>query len=503
MLIFLSSIPWWAYLLLVIFLVAAWDLLQKKHTIRNNFPLVGHFRYMLESIGPELRQYIVANNREELPFNRSQRSWIYASAKKENNYGGFGTDQNIHEAGYIFIKPSLFPFNVTENHPHNENPHFCPSAKIVGTHRAKPYHPQSVINISAMSYGSLSSAAIEALNIGAKKINCYHNTGEGGLSPYHKNGADVVFHIGTAYFGVRGEDGNFSMDKMVKLTVENPCVKMIEVKLSQGAKPGKGGVLPGGKITEEIAEIRGVPMGKDVISPPAHSAFSNIPEMVDFLENIAEKTGLPVGIKAAVGQLQMWEELAKIMKETGRGPDFITIDGGEGGTGAAPRAFADHVSLPWVYGFSSVYKLFQSYSLTEKTTFIGSGRLGLPDSAVMAMAMGADIINIAREAMLSIGCIQAQICHTNRCPVGIATNNKWYVSGLDPALKSERFYNYVKAFSKEINEITHACGYEHPSQIKMQDIDVSMGDNNKTVCLKDVYGYEKNKVTFSGFAPAS
>lgn len=496
---FIQSIPWWVYPIVLLVAIAIWDLIQKKHAIRNNFPLVGHFRYMLESIGPELRQYIVANNREELPFNRSQRSWIYASAKKENNYEGFGTDQDIHEPGYIFIKPALFPFKVTESHPHHENPHYCPSAKTVGLQRQRPYRPQSVINISAMSYGSLSSAAIEALNKGAKKINCYHNTGEGGLSPYHKNGADVVFHIGTGYFGVRGDDGNFSMDKMVELTTENPFIRMIEVKLSQGAKPGKGGVLPGKKITQEISDIRGVPMGEDVISPAAHSAFSNVVEMVDFIEEIAEKTGLPVGIKAAIGQLETWEELAALMQKTGKGPDFISVDGGEGGTGAAPRAFADHVALPWVYGFSSIYKLFLRYELTEKTTFIGSGRLGLPDSAVMALAMGADLINIAREAMLSIGCIQAQICHTNRCPVGIATNNKWYVSGLDPALKSERFYNYIKAFSKEINEITHACGYEHPSQIRMEDIDVSMGDNNRTISLKEIYGYEKNHAAFAGF----
>lgn len=491
MLSFLSSLPWWAYPLGIIGLIALYDLIQKRHTILHNFPFVGHFRYLLESVGPELRQYIVANNREELPFNRQQRSWVYASAKGENNYQGFGTDQDIHEPGYIFIKPAMIPYSA----PENISLYQCPSAKIVGSHRAKPYHPQSVVNISAMSYGSLSSAAIEALNIGAKKFGCYHNTGEGGLSPYHKKGADVVFHIGTGYFGVRDDKGNFSMEKLVQLVEENPFVKMIELKLSQGAKPGKGGVLPMKKITQEISDIRGVPMDRDVISPAAHSAFSTIAEMVELIEEMAKKTGLPVGIKSAVGQLSMWEELAKIMQSTGKGPDFITVDGGEGGTGAAPRAFADHVSLPWVYGFSAVYQLFQRYNLTNRITFIGSGRLGLPDSAIMAFAMGADIINIAREAMLSIGCIQAQICHTNRCPVGIATNNKWLVSGLHPTMKSERFYNYMKSFTKEINEITHACGYQHPSQLTMDDIDISMGDNNQTASLKKAYGYEKTQVT--------
>lgn len=499
MLSFLSAIPWWAYVLFVVVIIGLWDLLQKQHTIRSNFPIVGNFRYMLESIGPELRQYIVANNREELPFNRSQRSWVYASSKNENNYEGFGSDQNFHEAGYVFIKPSLFPFKVEKDHPNHDKPYLCPSAKTVGLGRKRPFRPKSVINISAMSYGSLSSAAIEALNKGAKKFGCYHNTGEGGLSPYHKNGADVVFQIGTGYFGVRDDEGNFSMERLVKLTQENSFVRMIEIKLSQGAKPGKGGVLPGKKITEEISEIRGVPMNKDVVSPPSHSAFSNVPEMVNFIEEVAQKTGLPVGIKAAVGQLELWDELVQLMKKSGKGPDFINIDGGEGGTGAAPRAFADHVALPWVYGFSGVYKIFQKNELTDRVTFIGSGKLGLPDSAITAFAMGVDLINVAREAMLSIGCIQAQICHTNRCPVGIATNNNWLVSGLDPTIKSERFYHYVKAFSKEVVEISHACGYEHPSQFSMTDIDVSMGDNNRTISLKEAYGYEKTQVMYKGY----
>jgi glutamate synthase domain-containing protein 2 len=284
------------------------------------------------------------------------------------------------------------------------------------------------------------------------------------------------------------------MDSMKKLVADNPCVKMIEVKLSQGAKPGKGGVLPGSKITKELAEIRKVKIGEDVLSPAYHSAFSTIPEMVDFIESIAQETGLPVGIKAAVGKTIMWEELAQIMEKTGKGPDFITIDGGEGGTGAAPPSFADHVSLPWVYGFSSVYKIFQKHNLTAKTTFIGSGRLGMPDSAIMAIAMGADLINVAREAMMSIGCIQAQICHTNRCPVGVATNNKWLTAGLDPTLKSVRFYNYIKNFSKEVMEITHACGYEHPSEFTMDCIDISMGDNNHTTPLSKAYGYQKDMV---------
>lgn len=483
--------PWWAYFILIIVLVLLRDMFQKRHTIVHNFPVVGHLRYLLESIGPELRQYIVANNREELPFNRRQRTWMYASSKKENHYQGFGTDQDIHESGYIFIKPAMMPLPFDHKADLGKP---CPSAKIIGPHRAKPYQPSSLINISAMSYGSLSANAITALNEGAKMFGCYHNTGEGGISPYHKKGADVCFHFGTGYFGVRDKEGNFSIEKMVETVQQNPCIKMIEVKLSQGAKPGKGGVLPGSKITKELAEIRGVHVGEDVISPSYHSAFSTVPEMVDFIETIAKETGLPVGIKAAIGKMEMWEELAELMRNTGYGPDFITVDGGEGGTGAAPPSFADHVALPWVYGFSQVYKVFQRYGLTNKVTFIGSGKLGLPDSAIMAFAMGVDLIHVAREAMISIGCIQAQSCHTNRCPTGIATNNKWLESGLDPSLKSVRFANYMKNLTKEIMEITHACGYEHPCQFNMDDIDISMGDNNHTASLRLAYGYHKDEV---------
>lgn len=504
---FLASVPVWLYIILAIALIIALrDVLQRKHTIQHNFPLVGHFRYMIETIGPELRQYIVANNREELPFNRRQRSWIYASSKKENNYQGFGTDQNIQEAGYVFIKPAMLPYRVDSRHSHHvkngNDPHHytIPSAKVIGGYhgRKRPYRPRSVVNVSAMSYGSLSARAIESLNKGSFKFGNYHNTGEGGLSPYHKYGADVVFNMGTSYFGVRDDDGNFVMEKLVKLMQNNPTVRMIELKLSQGAKPGKGGVLPASKITAEIAEIRGVPIGKDVVSPPYHSAFSDVRGMVDFIEQMAAATGLPVGIKSAVGKTEMWEELADLMVETGKGPDFITIDGGEGGTGAAPPSFADHVSLPLVFAFSTVYKIFQKHNLNDKITFIASGKLGLPAQAVMAFAMGADVINVAREAMLSIGCIQAQSCHTNRCPTGIATNNKWLESGIDPALKSERFNNYMKTLAKEIIEITHAAGYEHPCQFGMADIDISMGDNNRTITLADNYGYLKTVVPFSG-----
>ncbi len=498
---FFAELPWWGYVIIFFILLFLKDIFNREHTIKHNFPIVGHLRYLLESIGPELRQYIVANNREELPFNRRQRSWIYASAKSQNNYQGFGTDQDQHMPGFVFINPAMIPYSVPEGHPNRDDPAFCPCAKVMGAgRRRRPYRPASVINISAMSYGSLSARAVTSMNQGALKANCYHNTGEGGLSPYHSHGADVVFHFGTGYFGVRDDQGNFSMPKLKQLVEENPFIRAIEVKLSQGAKPGKGGVLPGKKITQEIADIRGVPVGKDVLSPASHSAFSNIPEMVDFIEDIADNTGLPVGIKSAVGKMDMWQELAEIIKSTGRGPDFITIDGGEGGTGAAPPSFADHVSLPFTYAFTTVYRLMLEHDLTDNMVFCASGKLGLPANALMAFAMGADVINVAREAMIAIGCIQAQICHTNRCPSGVATQNRWLQSGIHIPDKTDRFYTYAKTLRKEMLEITHSSGYQHPCQFTMDDVDLSMGDNNYTKTLKEAYDYHKKKVPFENMA---
>ncbi len=496
---FISNFAWWVWILLAFLVIVIKDVFQKKRTIQHNYPLVGHLRYILESIGPEIRQYFVANNREELPFNRRHRAWVYASSKKENNFQGFGTDQDMTTPGYIFLKPALLPYKLPENHINKKEPSTVPCAKVIGlaNNRKKPFRPYSVVNLSGMSFGSLSSTATQSMNLGAKKFGAYHNTGEGSLSPYHCNGADVIINIGTAYFGVRDKEGNFSIDKLVEMTEGYTFIKAIELKLSQGAKPGKGGVLPAAKITKEIAEIRGIPMGVDVISPASHSAFSNIDEMLDLIELMADKTGLPVGLKSAVGKLEMWEELAEKMAQSGKGPDFITIDGGEGGTGAAPPAFADHVSLPFTFAFSKVYQIFQKYSLTDNIVFIASGKLGFPANAMMAFAMGADLINVAREAMLSIGCIQAQVCHTNRCPTGVATNNKWLQAGIDPALKSERMYNYFKTLNKEILELTHACGYEHPCQLTMDDIDIAIGEN-KTISLETSYGYEKHKVEFNG-----
>ncbi len=495
------EVKWWYILIALLLIVLFHDLfLTKKHTILRNFPVVGHLRYLLEKAGPELRQYIVANNREELPFNRSQRSWIYASSKKENNYEGFGSDQDQTANNYLFIKNNMFPYHAAEGHPNAIEKDFLPCAKVMGPGRRRPFRPRSIINISAMSYGSLSAPAVESLNKGAMYAGCYQNTGEGGLSPYHQMGADVVFHFGTGYFGVRNEDGTFSLEKLKQLVDANPFVRAIEVKLSQGAKPGKGGVLPASKIDDEIAAIRHVPKGKDVISPASHSAFSTVEELVYFCESIAETTGLPVGIKAAIGKTEMWHELATIMSKTGKGPDFITIDGGEGGTGAAPPSFAHHVALPFIYGFTEVYKIFQEHSLERKTVFIGSGKLGFPEKAALAFSLGADLINVAREAMMSIGCIQAQSCHNNTCPAGVATQNKWLQRGLVVSDKSVRAGNYFTSFRKEFIEITHSSGHEHPCQFQMSDLKMNTSDRYQSKNLDEIFNYKKSEVNFTGMS---
>jgi glutamate synthase (ferredoxin) len=346
-----------------------------------------------------------------------------------------------------------------------------------------------------MSFGSLGKNAISALNKGALMAGCYHNTGEGAISEHHKFGADLMWQIGTGYFGCRDDNGNFDLDELVEKCRTNP-VRLIEIKLSQGAKPGKGGILPGRKVTKEISQVRGIPEKEDCLSPNTHSVFEDIDGLIDFVEKIAEKTGLPVGIKAAIGQISFWEELAKRMKERNEGPDFITVDGGEGGTGAAPLTFADHVSLPFKIGFTRVYEVFQAIGLSKYIVWIGSGKLGFPDRTIIAMTMGCDIIHIAREAMLSVGCIQAQKCHTGHCPVGVATQNRWLQAGLNIELKAERFKKYVQSFRKELLDISHAAGYEHPCQFKAKDVEFSTGVN-KFSALDDVLNYTKDSSPFT------
>jgi glutamate synthase domain-containing protein 2 len=470
--------------------VAAYDLRQKKHALLRNFPVVGHGRYLLESVGPELRQYIVTGNDEERPFSRDQRRWVYASSKLENNYFGFGTDNDLeHTDGYPIIKHRTFSRFPPSSKPHAGEERALPSAKVLGgpRGRAGQFRPASIVNVSAMSFGSLSAQAIEAVNRGAALAGCLHNTGEGGLSPHHRNGGELVFQIGTAYFGCRDEDGRFDLQRLKDLVASAP-VRAIEIKLSQGAKPGLGGMLPGAKVTPQIAEIRGIKPGVDCISPSRHTTFSDVDSLLDWVELLATETGLPVGIKSAVGDLEFWERLVEEMAPRLRGVDFVTIDGGEGGTGAAPLVFSDSVSLPFRVGFSRVYRLFAEAGLPEDVTFVGAGKLGLPDNAVVAMALGADMVNVAREAMLAVGCIQAQKCHTDHCPTGVATQDPWLSHGLDPTLKSVRLANYVKTLRRDLLKLAESCGVPHPGLIDADDIDMLFGDHSARP-LREVYGY--------------
>jgi len=462
-------------ILLILLLIAIRDYFQKRHSILRTYPLIGHGRYILEELGPKLRQYIVAGNDEERPFTRDQRSWIYRSADKENNYFGFGTDNDLEQTpGYVIIKHSAFPVLDTQPEDPDYDSHYrIPSAKILGGARGRQhaFRPASIINISAMSFGSLSAAAVEAINRGCKIAGCMQNTGEGGISPHHDHGADLIWQLGTGYYGARLSNGRFDENRFAE-NCEKFNVKAVEIKLSQGAKPGRGGVLPAQKVNAEIAAIRGIEKGKSCLSPNSHYEFSNADQMLDFVERLAEKTGLPTGIKSAVGEMDFWRDLVALMENGERGVDFVAIDGGEGGTGAAPLAFSDHVSLPFKMGFARVFREFAACGLHEKVTFIGSGKLGFPEESLLAMAMGCDMINVGREAMMAVGCIQAQICHTGKCPTGVATQNKWLMRGLDPTDKAARLANYIVALRKEILQLCHACGTNHPAMITTDSFEI-------------------------------
>ncbi|KGN36086.1 FMN-binding glutamate synthase family protein [Knoellia subterranea] len=474
--------------------VAVKDLTQKKHSLRRNFPVVANFRYMLEKIGPELRQYIITSNDAERPFSRDQRAWVYASSKLENNYVGFGTDNDVeHLENYPIIKHRTFSAGAPSTavaHGHHDEKVDLPAAKVLGRPRGRrhAFRPASVVNVSAMSFGSLSGPAIEAMNRGVALAGALHNTGEGGLSDHHRKGGDLILQIGTAYFGCRDDKGRFDLARLKDL-VQGAPVRAIEVKLSQGAKPGLGGLLPAAKITEEISRIRGIPMGEDCVSPSRHAEFDSVDSMLDWVERIADETGLPVGIKSAVGEMDFWTELADQMSSRTRGVDFITVDGGEGGTGAAPLVFTDTVALPFRVGFARVYSTFARAGLTDDVAFIGSGKLGLPDNALVAFALGADMVNVARESMLSLGCIQAQKCHTDRCPTGVATQDPWLAHGLDPDLKSVRLANYLQTLRRDLLKVSEACGVPHPGLIDAESVEILDGNRTGTP-LRKVYGYE-------------
>lgn len=433
------------------------DMLQTHHAVRRNFPVIGHGRYLLEMVRPEINQYFVESNSDGRPFSRNDRSVVYQRAKGALDTLPFGTQRDVYAAGYEWINHSLAP----------KTPDHATERVVVGGARCTQPYSASIFNVSGMSYGSLSKNAVLALNTGAKLGGFAHNTGEGGLSPYHlEPGGDIVWQIGTGYFSCRDRAGNFSMDEFAK-RASLPNVKMIEVKLSQGAKPGHGGILPARKLTQEIIDIRGVEPGKDVISPPAHTAFHSPRGLLEFVEQLRVASGgKPVGFKLCVGKRHEFLGIVKAMLETRLLPDFITVDGGEGGTGAAPLEFSDSVGTPLNEGLSFVHNALMGANLRGEIRVIASARVNTGFQIATKVALGADMCNAARAMMFAIGCIQALRCNSNKCPTGVATQDPELVAGLHVGDKSERVARYHKETVKSFFEVLGAAGLTRPSELK-------------------------------------
>lgn len=442
--------------LLVLFLQ---DIFQKEHAVRRNFPVIGRLRYFLERQGEFLRQYFFAGDRDEMPFNRSTRAWIYRAAKGVGATIGFGSTNDLREPGSILFVNSPFPVLEEERAP-------TPPLPIGDGYCAQPFLARSVFNCSAMSYGAISIPAVRALSNGTALAGCWLNTGEGGLSPYHlEGGGDVIFQVGTAKYGIRDLQGNFSADRAHEL---GGLVKAFEIKLSQGAKPGKGGILPGAKVTEEIAGIRGIPAWQDSISPNRHTDIANIDQLLDFVARLRERGGRPVGVKTAIGGEQFIDELIEAVLRRGLqdAPDFLTIDGGEGGSGAAPQVLADHMSLPIMEALPMVASRLIVSGLKPRIKLVASGRLATSARAAWALCLGADFVNTARGFMFALGCIQSLKCHTNACPTGVTTHQKRLQRGLVVTEKSQRVANYVHAMNHEIDMVAHSCGLRHARELR-------------------------------------
>ncbi len=437
----------WAFVVVGPLLVAGfYDYFQKSQAIKRNFPLLGRFRYWFEAIRPEINQYFVESNSDGVPFSREQRSVVYQRAKSQVDTLPFGTQQDVYADGYEWVAHSLAPHHLTPEQ----------MRVTVGGPQCKQPYNASVFNISAMSYGSLSQNAILALNGGAKDGGFAHNTGEGGLSPYHlEHGGDLIWQIGTGYFSCRNEDGTFCAEKFQENATKSN-VKMIEIKLSQGAKPSHGGILPAKKVTEEISKIRGVPMGKDVISPPAHSAFSTPVGLLQFVQQLRDLSGgKPVGIKLCLGKKREFMALCKAMLKTGITPDYIAIDGGEGGTGAAPLEFSNHVGFPGIDALVFVHNCLIGFGLRNKLKIFNSGKVTTGFGMIKRLALGADAIYSARAMMLALGCIQALRCNTNHCPTGVATQDPDLVAGLVVGDKRKRVANFHR---ETISSLAHMMG---------------------------------------------
>ncbi len=446
--IILWPLPGFIVLAVLLVSIGFYDIFQKKHTILRNFPVVGHMRFLLEMIGPELHQYFVESDTDGKPIDRNHRSYIYERAKEERQSHPFGTELDINHDDYKWMQHSIYPAKKMETPPR---------VMIGGKDCRQPYSA-SLFNISAMSFGALSKNAVQALNLGAKAGGFFHDTGEGGISKYHLLGGDLVWEIGTGYFGCRNKDGDFDPDQF-KEKANWEQVKMIEIKVSQGAKPGHGGVLPAAKNDEEIAEIRGVQPHTVVLSPPGHSAFGNAEGLLQFIQQLRElSNGKPVGFKLAIGSKQEFVEICEEMLKTGIKPDFITVDGAEGGTGAAPIDFSNYVGMPWEDALIFVVDTLNKYNLKQEIKVITATKIFTAFDIFKALCIGADVCNSARGMMLALGCIQALKCNTNECPTGVATNNPKFVRGLVVSEKWKRVENYHKNILEDFLELLAASG---------------------------------------------
>ena len=447
-----------ALVFLCIVALGARDVLQRRHSVLRNYPVIGHLRFLLEYIRPEIRQYFIESDNEQAPFSRQQRSLVYQRAKADADKRPFGTKLDVQVAGYEWINHSLAPSTIVSQDFR---------VAIGGPSCTQPYSA-SVLNVSAMSFGALSANAIMSLNAGAKKGRFAHDTGEGSLSKYHRvHGGDLIWEIGSGYFGCRDADGRFDEERFAR-TATDPIVKMIEIKLSQGAKPGHGGVLPGAKVTAEIAECRGVPAGVDCVSPSQHTAFSTPVELLEFVERLRRLSGgKPTGFKLCIGHPWEWFAICKAMLETGLTPDFVVVDGSEGGTGAAPLEFVDHVGTPLQEGLRLVHNTLVGLNLRKHIKVGCSGKIISAFDIARGLALGADWCNSARGFMFAIGCIQAQSCHTGSCPTGITTQDPLRQRALVVSEKSERVYRFHLHTLDALRELTQAAGLDHPCGFRM------------------------------------
>ena len=474
---------WWMVLPSVIFGILAvmgvYDLIQTKHSILRNYPVLGHMRFFFEGIRPEIRQYLIESDQDEEPFSRDDRSLVYQRAKGVEDARPFGTRMRVYDAGYSWVTHSVQPVHITDTD----------FRVTIGNKDCKQPYDASIYNISAMSFGSLSANAISALNKGAKMGQFAHDTGEGGISRYHREGGgDLIYEIGSGYFGCRTEDGQFDPDKF-KEQAASDQIKMIELKLSQGAKPGHGGMLPASKISAEIAAARGIPMGHDCISPAAHSAFTSPVQMMEFLGKLRDLSGgKPVGFKLCIGHQREFMCMVKAMLDTGIVPDFIVVDGTEGGTGAAPLEFANHVGMPMVEGLTFVHNTLRGAGIRDKVKLGAAGKVVSAFDIARALALGADWCNSARGFMFAVGCIQAQACHTNHCPVGVATQDPTRQRALDVDDKSQRVARFHRNTLMALGEMTGAAGLEHPSDFLPRHMMMRQSDNSM-VQGDQVYGY--------------